>query len=163
MDLAAINYDGFFCIGGGNKAAVITNNIIAIKIGELFEEDVETLDILHQHGFAPKILAFSKDVKIPDEIIWLLRIVYSYGIKMTGESYIKEIDNEFIADVMIMEYAEPICNHYDRPKSVDEARVLIDLAGNLETEVFNKLGIGLSDKHRYNVGVYQNRYVFFDV
>jgi hypothetical protein len=157
MDLTKIDYTDFYAIGAGSKCMVITDGTIVIKLGEILQEDVDTLIELAEHGFAPPVHEYAFSATIPDDIVKLTSVVWSYGKSVSVEDYIDEDEDHFIADVIIMEYAEPLAKHERFTNAYDR------LASELESVISNRLGIWLSDCHGYNIGRYNDRYVILDV
>ncbi len=144
-------------VGYGASNVCFTDGEHAIKIGQNSRYDANMLNQAHKHGFAPKVIAQSEDVAIPDYIVELM--FNALLNPLNGDQspwsdlswYASKRMGTWYASVMIVEYVKPFLSHKKKYSPRYQNRAY-KLAEELKEKYESVSGVYWGDNHPWNMG-----------
>lgn len=165
MQYNEIDWKSLSQIGAGSYNVVFRNNRYAVKIGNVTEDDAESLARLSKYNLGIPVYGYWSSVIIPEWFIEKFRRVRSYNQSNSFDYY---LNHENKANVLIVARAKPAVPHKDwetfrnlpdsDPKAKKVSADIKELYDNVRDS-----GFYWSDNHEGNFGYWRGKPVVLDV
>ncbi len=164
LDLNSINWKKMKTVGAGSNNVVFTDGKLAVKFGNVDQDEVDLMDEAAKFDLSVPVLYFKESVNLSSDI---MQMMYDYPRKFYYDHKDDEpwplysIKKKSRANVLVTPYAKPLLNNAKEysPKWVDRCNLLVERVKAEYREVVGKIW---QDDHPWNLGYYRGNLVILD-
>jgi|SRR5215216_3673084 len=162
--LDTIDFSKMKTLGAGGSNVCYTNGKIAVKFGDVDQEQVDLMIEAAEHELSVPVLYYQQNVQLSNDI---MQLMYKFPRKFYYNGYddepwpVHHIKKVSRANVLVMPYAKPLMRN-DKEYTeayTDKMQLLADEVANKYFMIFNK---EWGDDHPWNLGYYRQNLVILD-